>query len=118
MNTQTGYIAVTALGLIALGLSLVDYLKFIVNLGDKAARSAFVSQTVAYLVFVVLVVVAAQANQTFATVQFVQHIPLSKMDGTSLVLIGLILGGAAGTLRKYISARDNTDSAAAPPFLK
>lgn len=114
---DTSYIVVSAVGLVALGWSLVNYLRSIVNVGSKPSRDAFIAQTVSYVVFIALAFGAAQSDQ-FGTIRFIRAVPLSAMDSASLVILGLILGGAGGALHKAFQAFDNTDTARVPPFTK
>jgi hypothetical protein len=111
-------LVVSAVGLVALGHTLVDYLRQIVNLKTQAAKQSFVAQTIAYIVFVILVFVAAQAKDSFGAVPIMGDKPLSSMGWASLVLIGLSLGGGGGVVAKYFQAKDNTQSALVPPFVK
>jgi hypothetical protein len=110
-------LVVSAVALVALGHTLVDYGRMITNLGDAVVRKSFIAQTVAFVVFVLLVFVAAQATDSFGALQIMGDKPLSDLGWASLLLIGLALGGGGGVLTKAIQARDNTQSAAQPPFV-
>lgn len=114
---NNGYIVVSSVGLAALGYTLVNYLRSLVNIGNRDARSAFIAQTISYVTFVALTFLAAAASTTFGTVAFVPGVTLSNMDSASKVMVGLVLGGGAGAFTKFLQARDGTDSAATPSFL-
>jgi hypothetical protein len=110
-------LVVSFAGLTGLAYTLVNWLRSVVNIKDPASRSAFVTQLVAYAVCVATAWAGAQADDSFGQVIPTGTIPLSEMDGWSLVLIGLGLGGVAGSFAKFLQARDNTDSATVPTFL-
>jgi hypothetical protein len=105
------------LGLAALGLKIVDFLRLLTNMtGPDGAvnRTSAITQAIAWAVFVGLVFLYAQSQ--YASTVVIDGVSLGKADWPTLVLIGLALGSAAGVLKSYLAARDNTQTAAVPGF--
>lgn len=113
----TTTIVASGVGLIALAYSLVNYLRYLANITVKDSRDKFVSQTIAYIVFIAVVFLAGASAQ-FGGVEFLEGTKLIDMDAGGKALLGLMLGGGGSVLVNTVKAIDNTDSAAQPPFTK
>lgn len=100
--------ALTWVGLAALALKVVSFLKY------AAARdwTGFQNQAVTWLAGVSLVMVAAQADLAASLV--VAERPLADFDVWSQILIGLSLGAAGSVAYDYKKALDGTDTAKEP----
>lgn len=94
---------------------VVDFLKELTHLDSQ--RSAVVTQLTAWVGGIVLVALAAHAQVTETLVLPGVSTPMGKLDGASIVLVGLLASSLASSLVDVKAAVDNTDSAAKPPLL-
>lgn len=101
-------------GLLALVWKFIDFLRALANFATQ--KSAVVTQVTAWVGGVVGVMLFAHSN--FGTTVTVGDMTLDKYDGTSLLILGLMISSAASAAVDYKQARDNNDDASKPPLIK
>lgn len=111
---DSGYIAISAAGLVALIYTLTNYFRYLLNIGDKDARDSFKNQTLAYLVSIATVFLAGSASDTFGSVKFVPTSTISNLSSPSKLMLGLVLGGAGGVVTKLVQSFDANQNASVP----
>lgn len=79
--------------------------------------SAVVTQCSAWAGGIVVVWIAAHAAATETLVMPGTDLALGKLDGWSIVLVGLLASSLASSLVDVKASIDNTDTAAKPPLL-
>lgn len=94
---------------------VVDFFRNLRNW--RTERSAILTQTLAFVGGIVVVVLASHAKVTADLVLPGMSTALGHLDGSSQVLYGLMVGAAGSLLADGVSAIDNTDSAATPPLV-
>jgi hypothetical protein len=101
-------------GLTALILKAVDFLRLLANLVTN--KSAVITQLLAWIGGIGAVVLFAATD--FGDSVNVAGTTLDKVSGVTLVLLGIMLSSAASVLVDFKQSIDSTDSAAKPPLLK
>src|SRR5262252_2710335 len=92
---------------------VVNFIRQLVNL----RRSAVVTQLIAWIVGVVLVVLAAHASVASGVVLPGTDQALGGLDFGSQVLVGLLISSLASTGVDFKQAFDHSDTNAKPPLL-
>jgi hypothetical protein len=110
----TTFTAATLVGLI---YAFTNFLRNLTNLDLPGSRSAVVHQVIAWVAAIGALFLCAQADLAKGLV-LVGAIPLGKLDGWSLVLLGLTYGGSAAVLRDLFKSRDAGTTVATPSFLR
>lgn len=103
------FVPTVAMG--ALVFTLVNFLRFLTN---KDFASA-ITQFTAWVSGVIVVFLVASTN--YADGIDVGGTALSKLNGSSLVFVGLMSSSIFGVVKNVIQAFDNRDSAVMPPLV-
>lgn len=107
-------IAFGYVGLVALVWKFVDFLRLLANFATQ--KSAVITQITAWVGGIIGVFLYASTG--FAANTKIGDTMLDKYNGTSLIVIGLMIASTASALVDFKQARDATDSAAKPRLLK
>lgn len=105
----------TAIVFATLVAKVIDFLRLLANASTN--RSAIVTQLSAWVGGIVLVVLAAHASVTADLVLPGTSMALGVIDGSSQVLVGLLVSSLGSALVDVKQAIDGSDSAAKPPLL-
>lgn len=103
--------AITLVALVALMKKVVDTFKYVTN----KDLNALVTQLVTWLTGVATVWLATSADITSGLSIF--GTTFGELNGGSILLGGMIFSSAASVVYDIQASRDNTDTAATPPFL-
>lgn len=95
---------------------VIDFLRELANL--KIERSAVVTQLAAWVGGIALIALAAHAQVTAALVLPGIDLPLGKLDGSSIVLVGMLAASLASTGVDVKQAIDSNDTSRKPSLLK
>ena len=108
---------VTIGGLVAIIYTVIMFLRNLVSVGSvPTAKNSVVTQIIVWVsAFVVLLLVAQ--SDLGPQIVVLGETPLSRLNLASLAVVALALGSSGSVLDRYIKAKDNTQSAAAPHLL-
>jgi hypothetical protein len=101
-------------GLVALILKAVDFLRLLANIGPN--KSAVITQLLAWIGGIGAVVLFAATD--FGNSVNAAGTTLDKVSGPTLVLLGIMLSSAASVVVDFKQSFDSTDSSVKPPLLK
>lgn len=93
----------------------VDFLRELFAL--PGSKSSVITQATAWVGGIVLVALAAHAKVTSDIVLPGLKTSLGRLDGSSVVLVGMLAASLASSLVDVKQAVDHNDSAAKPPLL-
>jgi hypothetical protein len=105
----------TAVLFVALVWKIIDFTRLCMNF--KTQRSAVITQALAWIAGIVLVMIAAQAQVTQGLVLPGSDQALGKLDWPSWLLLGLLVSSAASATVDLKQAFDRSDSATKPALL-
>jgi len=106
----------TAVVFAALLAKVIDFLRLLSN--AAANKSAIVTQLAAWAGGIGLVALAAHAQVAAGLVLPGTNLSLDALDGSSVVLVGLLVSSLGSLAVDFKQSFDSTDSAAKPPLLK
>lgn len=95
--------------------TFINLLRNLTHFGDAESRNAVVTQVTAWVGGVLAAVLMAQADIAKGLPMF--GTTMAKLDGASLAIVGLLLASAGGAFKTFLSAHDQTQTAAVPPLL-
>lgn len=104
----------------ALVVKVTDFLRMLTAWARGAAEqaSAVLTQIAAWVAGVATTMLAAHSSAIGDLTIPKVGVRLGSLDGSSQVLLGLMVASVGSFLVDFKQARDNTDSAAKPPLLK
>lgn len=99
----------------SLVIQVLDFFKELKNWGSN--KSAVLTQALAWIGGIVLVLLAAHAAVAAGVVLPGLGIAIGKLDFGSQILAGMLVSSVASTVYDFKAAIDNQDSAAKPPLV-
>lgn len=93
----------------------IDFLRLLTNL--SAQKSAVLTQLAAWTAGIGLVVLGSHASVAQGLVLPGVTVALGKLDGSSQVLVGMLVSSAASVAVDFRQALDRSDSAVKPPLI-
>lgn len=105
------------IGMVALGKTLVDYLRELSAwFAHRGSAASVLHRTIAYVVGMSLTFLYGASQLGDFAIPGTKLL-LSNMDGPTKAIVGLSVGGTMSLAADYLKARDNTDSAKVPPII-